>query len=223
MYQDKRCLAEPLELGLDRIREEQRRAHIRFHKREYQVLRIVFGVEKHLKKQKLIMPGEKDKITALAFSKAVIPESYLPDCKLQCARCEKVDCDLPENWWNIAYGKEYRENNRELLRKKGKAYYQEHKAEKLQRQKEYRSKPEVKARIREYNLEYDRTHPEIVKKRHIDYRRRHPEKVAAWKKTYAEKNAEAIKRRKHEYYLRNKERIQAQHREYYLAHKERDR
>ena len=135
----------------------------------------------------------------------------MPECQMNCENCKYEDCILPEDWrkkanqanWqknNPDYFANYRAENQQLLREKGKAYYAQHKEERLARQKEHRSKPEVKAQRAAYDKKYRKAHPDTEREKRRRYRERHPEKIRERKRAYYEAHKEEINKKRREKY-----------------------
>ncbi len=119
---------------------------------------------------------------------------FEPDCcNLDCFNCTYTDCILPENFKKQYYYKRfcennpdyfalYRQNNRELLRKKSKIYYENNKDAILKRQKLHRSKPDVKQSRKEYDAKYRKEHPEATKEKQRRYYEKHKDEINAKKR-----------------------------------------
>jgi len=68
------------------------------------------------------------------------------------------------------------------------------------RKKEYRQKPEVKAKQKEY---YQK-HVEEIKVMQKEYRQKHADEIKAKRKEYYQKHADELKARQKEYYQKHK-------------------
>ena len=192
LYVNGIVITEPLPIPIERERERERRIHIVTHRKNYEFYNKLFGDWKERRnkqnRDRYHADPEFHRQRAREWYHAhykkqeqTIPESIMPECKLDCMNCPYIDCILPEDWrrranmenWkknNPTYYADYRENNRELLREKSKQYYSENREERLARLKEHRSKPEIKAKRAAYDKEYRKTHPEVVRrKRKKDY------------------------------------------------------
>lgn len=90
---------------------------------------------------------------------------------------------------NPNYFAQYRENNRELLREKGKEYYANNKKKILERQKKHRQKPEVKAQRYLYDKHYRETHREAELAKKKRYREKHRDEINAKKRMSRAKKA----------------------------------
>lgn len=214
LYVNGFIMAEPLPLSIELEREKERLHHYITHRKNYVFYNTLFGDFRERRNKQ-----QRDRYHAdLEFSRQrarewyrahyvkqvkPIPESILPECQLNCENCKHEDCVLPEDWrkkanqanWlknNPDYFANYRKENRQLLREKGKDYYAQHRDERLTYQKEHRSKPEVKAQRAAYDKEYRKTHPEIEREKKRRYNERHRDKVLEQKKAYYEAHKDEI-------------------------------
>lgn len=119
---------------------------------------------------------------------------HIPECQLNCANCPYPDCILPDNWdkniaqtkWqreNPEYKKQYYEENKEHLIAAMNDYYAKNRDRICKQQRQYRQKPEVKARSTE---------------RSKRYRERNIEKIRAYKKAWYQKNKDAYNAQRRE-------------------------
>lgn len=226
IYLSGNVVVEPLPLKINFIREQERRLHKISHLENYKLYNIVFGNyrEKRNKQQRdryhadLEFSRQKARERYRAHyvkQEKPIPEAIMPDCKMDCEHCPHDDCVLPEDWrikanlenWkaeNPTYYADYRENNRELLREKSKRYYAENREEILRRQKEHRSKPEIKAQRATYNKEYCKNNPDKIREKQHRYIERNRDKVRERKKAYYEAHKDEINAKRREKYASQK-------------------
>jgi len=99
------------------------------------------------------------------------------------------------------YSKKYREKNKEKIKKQKKEWYEKNKEKKKEKNKKYREKN--KEKIKEKKKEYREKNKEKIKKQDAKY-----------SKKYREKNKEKIKKQKKEWYEKNKEKIKEKKKEY---------
>jgi len=161
--------------------------------------------------------------------------------------CENIDeAKDRERYWIETLGatlnscipnrtkKEYYMDNQEHIKEKSSIWYEEHKNEKIEYQKEYVE--EHKDKITTYKKEYYLANKEILAEKGKAYREANKEKVAKtqhekyertkekkleYQKEYSQENKEHIAEYKKQYALENKERIALQRKAYREANKER--
>lgn len=201
LYVNGLITVQPLPLDKDFVIERERTLWKKTHKVNYDFYNWLWGNRKEYNKKYIEQNREKHNEYAKKYYKThyASPKgnkkavSVTPKCELKCFECPYEDCILPENWlkkayqeeWkknNPTYFEEYRENNRELLREKGRKYYDENREEILARQKVRRAKPEVKAQRAEYDKRYRELHPEKEREKHHRYYEKHKDEINAKKR-----------------------------------------
>lgn len=93
--------------------------------------------------------------------------------------------------------KEWREQNKELILEKKKAYYEQNKEYFAKKSKDYNE--QNKDKITEYTKEYYEQNKDQIKKKVKEYRKQNKQKYVEYGKVYREQNKEQIAQKKKEY------------------------
>lgn len=201
LYINGRVMTQILPLPIDQEREKERAIHKITHRQNYEFYNTLFGDyrERKNKQQRNRYHADEEFYrqrarewyrTHYVKQEKTVPEAIMPKCKFDCFNCQHGGCILPEDWrhkanmenWkknNPNYFAEYREQNKELLREKGKKYYEEHREERLAALKLHRQKPEIKAQRAAYDKEYRKIHPEKERERQRRYYESHKDEINA--------------------------------------------
>ena len=146
------------------------------HHRRYEFYNYFFGDSKEKQKRYRAENGERLKKRKLFnFSEPYKLQKYF--CDLNCDNCVHDDCILPE--WNNhkEYTNLWIKANKERFSEINKKSYYKHREERLIKQKEYFSKPDVKQRRYEYDKKYRETHREQEREKYRRYYERHKEEI----------------------------------------------
>lgn len=122
-----------------------------------------------------------------------------------CKECRKSYC---KNWYknNLEHVKNYREENKETIRKKARIYYEKNQEHLKKYSKEFRE--ENKDYYLEYNKEYKKTHKEEISKYNKQYNIVKNDKILKRKRRYHKENKEKEREYRRKYQSVNiKERI----------------
>ena len=109
------------------------------------------------------------------------------------------------------YNKQYYKDNYDILREKGKKYREDHKEEINARDREYRRNDREK--LVEHSKCYYEAHKEAFLEKNKQYRILHKDKLYEQHKGYVEEHKEQIKEYKNQWWLENKDKINARRRE----------
>ena len=151
-----------------------------------------------------------------------------------CSKCnlEKpfTDCNKGRDkyglhiWCRECYRKwasDYYKKNKEKINEQHRKYHRENRERILRGQREYSSRPEVKAHrqqyvkdnyehIKEYHKRYREANREAIRKRARDYYHNNKDKHRAWQKRWEETHQEELKASRRRYGEENKDKINKQ-------------
>ena len=113
---------------------------------------------------------------------------------------------------------EYYQDNREVIREKGKAYYAEHKEERSKAAKAYYA--EHKGKIIEYQRQYYKDQTQAIAQRGKAYAEAHKDELKACGKEWRQTHREEILAKKKAYYEANRDSFSEANRLYRESHKE---
>ena len=98
--------------------------------------------------------------------------------------------------------KEYREQNKELIKEQNRQYYEQNKDKCKEQIKQYHE--QNKDKINEYAKEYREQNKDKIKKQKKQYREQTKDKIKEYKKQYREQNKDKINQRQRELYAARK-------------------
>ena len=173
-------------------REQQE--HRKKHKKLYYIYNCLWGntLEKNRTRSKARYDADPEywRMKAAEYYRRKHPQqsedpipvgATLPECGLNCDCCPYPDCTLPDDW-----------REKEINRIRNRRFYKNNREKLLEKQKERRSRPEVKAQRAEWDKQYRKKHPEKDREKQRRYREKHPEKVREITRAYYQKNKYTI-------------------------------
>lgn len=213
LYVNRLVTVNMLDLHIERNRERERQDHRKEHRKLYIFYNTIWGDYREKKNKKCREKYHTD----LEFSREqarkrqrkyykkhprVMQYTIIPECRLDCEKCKYDDCILPDNWrvkarqekWkkkNPNYSADYREKNREKLRRQNREHYAKNKELINARKREKRKDPEVKQRYVEYYRQYREANREKIRENQKRYRDQHGNKRQR-RKRFLEKSPGSI-------------------------------